>query len=432
MTFRIDTHWEAERDVDDADVAQISLLANDELLTQLVDAETRTNRPFFETSALSLAFFFVDKWWRLRHETLGDLRYPSIEWRLRHELSAASGGILWPPMMIYGVGERVTFAMAPNHRQVAGPTRYIPFDPVAVDGKAYEDGVDAFFVRVMSEAGAHPDAGAFKNMVEQLARERQDPSVSAWRVLEACLGFDPDEAPDEVMEAMTAFESRLGEDAVEEAAVAAPGAESPAILEAAVAASEASSIVVDMSELETVDPWHNMQPGTVPWRLAENAARQLRARLGNPATLAGGELTNLLKIRAEDFRRAEATAINLPYAAMLSDGRRRQLAMQMQPERLRRFEAARMIGDEMWSKHARFGVVSRSKSDRQKFQRAFAKALLAPFSELRRHVDPERADPRQITEAADFFDVDRSVIRAILVDKGYLEAPSFDAQLETV
>lgn len=256
--------------------------------------------------------------------------------------------------------------------------------------------------------------------------------MAAWRILEACLGFDPDEAPDHVVESMTAFEERLGEEAVEEAAVAAPGIASPVVLGAAIAASEASQIVVDMSGVDNIDPWHNMQPGAVPWRLAENAARQLRERMGNPENLAGDRLTDLLKITADHFARADATAINLPYAAMLSDGSRRQLAMQMVPERLRRFEAARMIGDEIWSKHARFGVVSRSKSDRQKFQRAFAKALLAPFSDLRRHVDPERADAKQITEAADFFDVDRSVIRAILVDKGYLGAPSFDAQLETV
>lgn len=166
MSFRIETEWESDRDLADVDVARISFAANDELLTQIIDADTRTNRQYFETSALSLAFFFVDKWWRLRHETLGDLRYPSVDWRLRHELSTASGGILWPPMMIYGVGDRVTLAMTPNHRQAAGPTRYIGFEPIAVEGTAYENGVDAFFDRVMAETRPHltqPHLGTWSN-----------------------------------------------------------------------------------------------------------------------------------------------------------------------------------------------------------------------------------------------------------------------------
>ncbi|HYD23820.1 MAG TPA: hypothetical protein VEB68_03420 [Croceibacterium sp.] len=430
MTFSIETEWDADRGAEDIDVARITFIAEDEPLTRLIDRETQTNRQYFETSALSLAFFFADNWWRLRHETLGDLRYPSVEWRLRHELSAAAGGSLWPPMMIYGVGERVTLAMAPNYRQAAGPTRYLDFAPIAIDGRDYEAGVDALLERVAHESASHPDGPAFRHLLKQLGSERRDPDVASWRILEACLGFDPDEAPDRVIETMAEFEEKFGEDAVEEAAVAAPGKESPEVLERAIAASEASKIVVDFSELEAIDPWHQMQQGTVPWRLAENAARQLHKRLGRPRNLAGNLFTDLLKIRADDFRRANATARDLPYAAKLADDRRNQLAMQMEPERLRRFEAARMIGDELWSKHARLGVVSRSKSDRQKFQRAFAKALLAPFAELRRRIDLDRPDSKQIIAAADYFDVDKTVVRASLIDKGYLAAPSFEDMLE--
>jgi hypothetical protein len=430
MDFKIDTEWDADRDLADIDVAQIQITAGDEILSQLIDHGTGTNRPFFEASALSLAFFFADNWWRLRHETLGDLRYPSIDWRLRHELSAASGGVLWPQMMIYGVGERVTLAMPPNHRQAAGPTRYLDFAPIAIEGGAYEDGVDAFFERVASETARHPDAGAFGHLLAQLRTERDDSDIAAWRVLEACLGFDPDGAPEEVIAGMTAFEERFGEDAVEEAAVAAPGKESPEVLERVIAASEASTIVVNLSEFEGIDPWSQMQRGTVPWQLAENAARQLHERLKKPGHLAGERFTDLLQIRADDFRRADATARDLPYAAKLGETRRNAFAMQMEPLQLRRFEAARMIGDSLWSNNAALGVVSRSKSDRQKFQRAFAKALLVPFSELRKRVDLERPDAHQITDAADYFDVDRSVIRAILVDKGYLDPPSYEVLLE--
>jgi hypothetical protein len=431
VSFRIDTLWMQDAVDNQVDVAQISMSAQDQMLTQLVDRNQRTNREYFEASGLSLAFWFADNWWRLRHETLGDLRYPSVDWRLRHEMSSAAGGTLWPPFMIYGVGERVTLAMSLNPRQAAGPTRYLDFAPLAIDGADYESGLDRFFDEVGQHCRTHVDGAAFLELLGQLNRERRDPDVAAWRVLEACLGFDPDAAPASVIETMAAYEARVGESAVEEAAVAAPGADSPARLGEAIEASEASAIVVDFTTLGTIDPRFKMQSGALPWHLAENAARLVHERLGKPGTLAGERLTDLLKIRADDFTRAPATARYLPYGARLVERDRNHLAMQMEPERFRRFEIARMIGDELWSRDAPFGVVSRAKSDRQKFQRAFAKALLCPFPELRRHIDLDRPTRAQISAAADHFDVDDSVVHAILVDKGYLDTPSFEDQLET-
>ncbi|MCX8517865.1 MAG: hypothetical protein ORN29_07370 [Rhodoferax sp.] len=65
--------------------------------------------------------------------------------------------------------------------------------------------------------------------------------------MEACLGFDPDAAPDDVIHALVGLESIAGEQGVEEAAHAAPGAESAQALKAAIDAAEQSTVEIDLS-----------------------------------------------------------------------------------------------------------------------------------------------------------------------------------------
>ena len=74
----------------------------------------------------------------------------------------------------------------------------------------------------------------------------------------------------------------------------------------------------------------------------------------------------------------------------------------------------------MWQKDSDFGIVSRSKSDRQKFQRAFAQNLLCPFEHLQREIDVNDPTPEAMEIAAKKFLVHPSVVRNQLVYKGYL------------
>jgi hypothetical protein len=91
---------------------------------------------------------------------------------------------------------------------------------------------------------------------------------------------------------------------------------------------------------------------------------------------------------------------------------------------------ARFIGDAVWTSDAEFGVVSRAKTDRQKFQRAFAQSLLCPFSELAHHVDLEGPTEAQMDSAARYFHVNARVVRTLLVNKGVLPRETLEEQLE--
>ncbi|MGD9889548.1 MAG: ImmA/IrrE family metallo-endopeptidase, partial [Halothiobacillaceae bacterium] len=97
---------------------------------------------------------------------------------------------------------------------------------------------------------------------------------------------------------------------------------------------------------------------------------------------------------------------------------------------VRRFELARQLGDAVWQKGTDFGVVSRSKSDRQKFQRAFAQNLLCPFEHLQRVIDVNDPTPDAMQKAARRFGVHPSVIRNQLVYKGYLPFENTNEETE--
>ena len=67
-----------------------------------------------------------------------------MDWRLRHELNSASGGTLWPPVMIFSVGDRIAFAPSVGRNFVDGPQSYFDFKVGMVAANEYERSWTAF------------------------------------------------------------------------------------------------------------------------------------------------------------------------------------------------------------------------------------------------------------------------------------------------
>lgn len=332
--------------------------------------------------------------------------------------------------MIYGTGPRVMIAPIIGSGAAWGPIRYLEERPVTVSAEDFEIGVDDFFRTVLRVCGNHPDANALDHLVGQLTRERDDDELAGWRRLEACLGYDPDQAPDAVIDAMVDFEARVGETALDEAAIAAPGQQAVETLASVVAATESSDLVVDFSTIDgLIDP-QDLR-GRAPWQAAEDAAMHLRAALNLGATVSWQDLGDLLRTQWNALKNATATARGLPYAAMAENGNAGRLALAMGPPVHRRFELARMIGDRIWTgERDNFGVVSRARTDRQKFQRAFAQSLLCPLEELRAVVDVNRPNDADIDRAARRFQIDRNAVIAVLRNHGYLPHETIAERLE--
>lgn len=413
------------------DVAEISIRLGQSVISRIADTQKGTNRDYFRASSTGLALWLADNWWRLRWETVQEARFPSVEWRLRHELNSASGGALWPPVMIYSVGDRIAFAPSVGKKMTDGPQAYFDFQIGMVAASDYESELDGFFSAVLDQCAKSVDGKALDVLLKQIYTERQDPELAAWRRLEACLGFDPDLAPEEVIKALIDLEGVAGEDGVEEAAHARPGVAAPQALSKAIDAAQQSDVEIDLSLAEELPhDWH-LPSYASPWRMAEAAATELRLIIGVPR----GRLDNhvfgdIFKSRWETLKNATATARGLSYGARINSDGKSKVALQTSRPHDRRFELARQFADAVWQRNSEFGIVSRSNSDRQKFQRAFGHSLLCPFDDLQYILDVNDPTPEAMESAARKLGVNRTVVRNQLVYKGYLpfENPSEEAE----
>lgn len=416
------------------DVAEISIRLGERIISRIADTDKQTVRDSFRASSTGLALWIADNWWRLRWETMPDSRFPSIDWRLCHEMNSASGGALWPPVMIFSAGDRIAFAPSVGKKFIDGPQSYFDFKIGVVSANEYESELDVFFSSVLENCARTTDGLALNKLLQQINVEREDDELSAWRRLEACLGFNPDLAPDEVIDALVAMEDIAGEDGVEEAAHARPGVESAGVLKLAIDATKESAVQVDLSLADKVIFDQDLPSHATPWQMAEKAAAHLRQLIGVPkGVLKQASLEEIFKARWSDLKEATATARQLPYGARVrSSDSKAHLALQTFRSYDRRFELVRQFGDAIWQKDSGFGVISRAKTDRQKFQRAFAHSLLCPFNDLQYVLDVNSPTLEAMERAARHFKVNPSVVRNQLIYKGYLPFENSSEEAEAV
>ncbi|MBV9087711.1 MAG: hypothetical protein JOY79_09520, partial [Acidobacteriaceae bacterium] len=271
--------------------------------------------------------------------------------------------------MFYASGDRIVASPLTGIAPAKGPIRYLDPFVTSVDGVEYERGVDVFLQTVIERYSSDEDRAALVPLFEQLHVERTDPDLAAWRRLEALLGFDPDEAPVELLEQLGRYERELGVASVEEASAAAPGIDAAAVLKTALDANKESSVKIDVTAVRELTS-SGVRPSSrrLPWEVAEDAARELRQRLGMPhGPIRAQAFSQVLGVRWPDVIDAVATAARLPYGTtMESTHNRRRCALRSARGRSaqRRFELARALGDAVWDSGATFVPLGRARTDR--------------------------------------------------------------------
>lgn len=407
------------------------LRVDDEILTRVSDFGRKEDREFVRGSAVSLSFWLADNFWRLRHESLPDGQPPSTNWRLRHEMTSAAGGTMWPPIMIHSTGERILFAPAFARALDLGALRFELSGIATVSAQVFEDGLDRFFDGVIETCARAVDGTVLKELVGELRKERADPELAAWRRVEAKLGYDPDTVPNEVMTDLAELEGVVGEAALDEAAAATPGQEAGLHLAKALEATRASEVVVDFGIARRMAVDHGrVSPSIPPWQYGREAAERVRDAAGfGDRPIRAKAFSDLLEVTVDGLR-GRGTARRLPYSARLRErGDRQRIALKSSNQSDRRFELSCALADEIWA-DTDFGIVSKAKTDRQKFQRAFAQNLLVPFSGLEKRIDPISPTESQIEQAAIHYHVHENVIRRLLILEEVLPRETFEQRLE--
>ena len=433
MTFRIDI--ERNSDVGPDDPHRIAIRADGHTFTCLLRGGNLEPDDFLEAPPAQLAFWFLDNWWRLRWENIPPGGMTS-GWRLAHDLSSIGGGFAWPRLTIWGDVARIGLATKRDPQGIVGPVRFLDQSLTFIPTDQWEQGVDQFLAAAADATlGFGSDRAALIAQLNALTSERADGEIAAWRRLEARLGFDPDGAPDELMAELAAIVVRYDHASVEEAVQAAPGIDSAEILHQELKAARASRLVCDFSNGVRAAgkvKWRATQP---PWVPAEEAARRVRKAFDIASgPLRSRRLAEVLGVSRNALSFTASTpAKKLPYGLRLRDSRQPDsnvVALRANYSPDRRFELARALGDVIWAGNASLGPIARTKTDRQRFQRAFAQSLLCPFEDLKDFFGTTEITDEEINAAAHYFHVSPRVIETTLVKKKVAPAERFEDMIE--
>ena len=403
-------------------VGQLTIRLGDVSLTKNEDIWSKTVRDSVLVSAYPLAMWLAASWWRLSYEPLPRHGMSSVlDWRMSHEMGAANCGFVWPYVVMASDGEVVQTWALPSDSSSTQSVRYLAglSAPRATTIESFQRSVSDFIGMVLSRLRSVGCADTDLAGLWSLVLEDQADSGSAKvRRLEAQMGYDPDECPQLVMEEALVLERKLGISALSELAPVFGRRHNGAALgEISKLANvdglqgKPGEIVSQMAEAHAAAP---------SWQRAIEAARQLRAKLGNEGDpLDDASLYGLLGLKSEAVakwyppnRHQVGLAIPMGNQSLKFVPRKRHPVA-------KRFEFARFLGDYANSEPSNWLASTDLATSRQKFQRAFAAEFLCPIKSLDRFLSGDFSEPA-IEEAATEFHVSEKTVESLLANNGYI------------
>ncbi len=399
------------------EIRRIRISAGEEVLTRLVRNGSEHDDALKAPPA-SLAFWLVDNWWRIHFEPV-PANGPDASWRLAHEVSSIGGGHVWPRVVLWGEGPRRGIAVHPE--PLPAPVQFLAHGIRYVAGCDVEASADAFIRQMLADAVE--DHEALRAEYGALCDERANKDSRTWRMVEAMLGFDVDEAPAQLMGELDDLMVQYGEESLEEAVLAMPGDGAATALRSTVESTRTSGLRIEMPVPPDAVAF-DRNPHTAPWEAAEQAAASLRAELSLVGPVLNRRLGDVFSVAPRALR--QQVGPPLPYGLRMREetGDGNRISLGTFRSQARRFELCRSVGDMVWSRNDGLGPVSRAMSARQKFQRAFAQSFLCPYQELLDYCGPEPGQD-DVAAAASRFHVSERTIWTVLVNKKRIERNEF-------
>ncbi|MDE2787433.1 MAG: hypothetical protein OXL37_12325 [Chloroflexota bacterium] len=410
---------------DDAVRAAVSIWLSGVCVTEAEDraGEIYQTRRSVRVSMTRMARWFAGNWWRLRWEP--EERRASPDWQMSHNLAAAGGGYLWPNLTFSCDGETVLAVTKAGDPNSAEPIRYLLDYAGIIPAVDFERVVDEFIATTIDCLPAEARKNTeLVDLWAEVARERAEPELYALRKLEAGLGYDPGEAPDTLIATLLKQRSKYGAGAIQEIAAAS---KDNAIdhLESMANEVRGRGVSARLPACDTIREQHRDQikPLDAPWRRGEQAARIARGIWGLPSgPIQTSTLADLFGVSLDERPQSE-----LPLSVGLRDDGSDVMSISLHQHYLtgRRFTLARLIGDQVAAPpEERLLPATAARTSRQKFQRAFAREMLCPISDLLDFLGPAPPNDDDIDDAAAHFQVSDRVVAFALVNNGVIQRES--------
>jgi hypothetical protein len=371
---------------------QISLKGN--CITEHEDNFSHTVREDVLLSAYPLALWFATNWWRILYEPRPSNGAANTEWRISHEMPSANEGYLWPVLVFESEGPSIAMTVPKRAGSKDDSLRYLNTQEHPV--YAWRNGLEASLRKFIDETVSRLEAMNVKDTeLAKLWQEVQDecrsPGESAYRILEACLGYDPDEAPHDLVEQLRELERLAGFDTILELVPSLYGSQGQSSIDLQVLASSAfsSSGLFGKPSIPKLTERPSLSALMAPWRQASRAASELRQKLSiGLGKLSTETLCDLLGLSSVPVDLEESPFGDLPVSLGIrhDDGNTRYFLRSLKRsdqsvmQKSIRFQLARLVGDELIRESTSQGwlACTESRTWRQAFQRAFAAELLCP------------------------------------------------------
>jgi hypothetical protein len=374
--------------------ARIQISLKGSCITEHEDSFSHTVREDVLLSAYPLALWFATNWWRILYEPRPSNGAAKAEWRISHEMPSANEGYIWPVLVFESVGPSIALTVPRRAGSKDDALRYLntQTSPVYLWRNGLEASLREFINQTVSrlEAMNVKDTELAKLWVE-VQDESRSPDDSIYRILEACLGYDPDEAPDSLVEQLLELKDLAGFDTILELAPSLYGSQcQPAIdLQVLVSSAFNSSGLFGKPSIPKLTEKPGLTALAAPWRQASMAASELRQKLSiGLGKLTTHTLCDLLGLQSgsPDVDESPFADLSVSLGIRRSDGNIRYFlrspkrADEAVRQKSIRFQLARFVGDELFRESTSQGwlACTESRTWRQAFQRAFAAELLCP------------------------------------------------------
>ncbi len=423
--FSIDFQWLA-REYGDAvtrsTLAEITIAIDGWKATEMEDQSARTVRPGVRVSAFALAQWFASNWWRL----LWEPERNTSSWKMSHKVGAAGEGYLWPDLTFISDGETVLVRGRPSALLPEQPVRYLNSFDVFISTRELESTMHSFIEAVIGRlASMRIDTAGLDRLWSEVLTERRDPELTAWRRIEAIMGYDPDDAPEQVIAALQGAASEYGLGAVEEMA-AESGENALADMEFLWGEPRREALPLVVPFFDTLKRRINeeISSSLFPWQRATEAARIVREVWSlPPGPVSTSTLAGVFSVEQDSLESAMHVQGPMNAGFRNGDMDRFNVFLKSPIPASRRFALMRLVGDHLVAPRSDklLPAAPRAKTQRQKFQRAFAQEFLCPYPDLIEYLGSAEPADEVIEDAAHHFVVSSRMVETILVNKGDLE-----------
>lgn len=361
-------------------------------------------------SAYPLAMWFAASWWRLRWESAPrDAEVRNVEWRMAHEMAAAGHGFIWPRLTFESDGERVDVICRQSEPTPVEPIRYIENFRGSVTALEFEESIDRFLDFVLARLDAVGIQNTdLQNVWNEVLEERRDADSSAYRQLEARLGYDPDEISTDIVNNFLRLQTKVGSESIGEIAANFSGDYQEGALDRVIELARSTGVEGriqppnDLHQVLSEPDFRHSKPWEQGWKLAQWA----RTTWGlDEDKISDKILTDILELDQSVFHNTAKMHQPMGLVVRHDDSDQLKFHFRRSNRPGRRFESARFLADYLIAPSTDLWLpATDAKTARQKVQRAFAAEFLCPIAKLKEYLNGDFSE-NAIEEAGEFFEV---------------------------